>query len=78
MNNENCPRCGGSIDQPKTGRRRKYCSDACRISVFTRQQREAAAALRPIKVRREPLPLRPTPFRGRVERQSDSRLPESE
>lgn len=25
-----CPVCGGSLKQPATGRRRRYCSDRCR------------------------------------------------
>ncbi|MDY4974568.1 MAG: hypothetical protein SO075_04935 [Eubacteriales bacterium] len=25
-----CPNCGGKVIQPKTGRRRKFCSEQCR------------------------------------------------
>ncbi len=52
-----CPRCSGPVEQPARGRKRTYCSPACKSSIHEKQKRQAAAALRLPRVVREPSPL---------------------
>lgn len=42
MPTDRCERCGDPIVQPATGRRRRYCSDACRQSAFVYRRRSEA------------------------------------
>jgi hypothetical protein len=37
-----CDRCGGRIEQPATGRRRRYCTRTCRELAYRARSTEAA------------------------------------
>lgn len=41
---DRCPWCGGPIVQPAKGRRRRWCSDACRFAASSKRARNAKVA----------------------------------
>lgn len=55
---DNCIVCGVPIVQPKTGRPRAYCGDACR-QVFSRRARKLRQVDTPIEIPGEPGLLEP-------------------
>ncbi len=42
---EACPRCGAEIVQPTTGRRRRFCSDRCRVATAQESKRHRKTSL---------------------------------
>lgn len=40
-----CPRCGAPIAQPATGRRRRFCSDRCRVAEAQSSKRHRKRSL---------------------------------
>jgi len=53
------PRCTTSVTQPKTGRRRRFCSPACRKASFNLRHNEIV--WEPLPGSDEPLVIEPTP-----------------